>query len=56
MLQETRGIVLKHIKFGDKSIVTTIYTEQEGRKSFLVKNVYSNRSGFILLFSNHLLF
>jgi DNA repair protein RecO (recombination protein O) len=46
MLQKTRGIVLNNIKYGEKSLITTIYTELSGRKSFLVQHVFGKRSGF----------
>ncbi len=46
MLHKTKGIVLNHIKFGEKSLVVTIYTEKLGRKSFLIQNVFSSRTKF----------
>lgn len=46
MLQKTKGIVLNSIKFGEKGLVTTIYTELLGRKSFLVQGVFSQRPRF----------
>ena len=45
MLQKTRGIVLNNIKYGEKSLVTTIYTELSGRKSFMVQHVFGKKSG-----------
>lgn len=43
---KTRGIVFNHIKYGDTSVVTTIYTELHGRKTFLVQGVYKRKSKF----------
>lgn len=44
MLQKTKGIVLHHIKYGDTSLITHIYTREFGRHSFLVKGARSKRS------------
>ena len=46
MLQKTRGIVLNNLKYGEKSLITTIYTELLGRKSFMVQHVFTKNSGF----------
>jgi DNA repair protein RecO (recombination protein O) len=46
MYFKTKGIVLSHIKYSDTSLVTTIYTESHGRKSFMVQGVYRNKSRF----------
>jgi DNA repair protein RecO len=46
MLYKTRGIVLNHLKYGDSSLVTTIYTEMFGRKTFLVQGVYGRKGKF----------
>lgn len=46
MYHTTKGIVLNHIKYADTSLVTTIYTETHGRKSFMVPGVYKNKSKF----------
>ena len=45
-LLKTRGIVLHHIKYGDSSIITTIYTELHGRQSYMVNGVHSKKSKF----------
>jgi DNA repair protein RecO (recombination protein O) len=45
MLEKTRGIVLRSVKFGDTSLVTTIFTETEGVQSYLLKGVRKPRSG-----------
>jgi DNA repair protein RecO (recombination protein O) len=39
MLHKTKGIVLHHLKYGDNSLVVTVYTESHGRKTFLVQGV-----------------
>ncbi len=39
MLQETRGIVLRVIPYGETSIITNIFTEHFGVQSFMVKGV-----------------
>jgi DNA repair protein RecO len=46
MLHKTKGIVLNHLKYGDTSLVTTIYTEVLGRKSFMVQGVFKKKSKF----------
>ena len=46
MLQKTRGIVLHHLKYGDTSLIATIYTESHGRKTFLVQGVYGRKGKF----------
>ncbi len=42
----SRGIVLSHLKYGDTSVVATIYTESHGRKTFLIQGVYKRKSRF----------
>ncbi|NJK95229.1 MAG: hypothetical protein HC905_10220 [Bacteroidales bacterium] len=46
MISKTRGIVFHHLKFGDTDIIATVYTEQFGRKSFLIKGVYKAKARF----------
>jgi len=46
MLHKTKGIILSHLKYGDTSVVATIYTEALGRKSFLVQGVYKKKAKF----------
>jgi len=46
MLQKTQGIVLNHLKYGDTSLISTIYTSTHGRKTFLVQGVYKRKSRF----------
>ncbi len=50
MLQKTKGIVLRSIKYGDSSLVTTIFTEVYGVQTYMVQGVRSssasrNRAG-----------
>jgi DNA repair protein RecO (recombination protein O) len=44
MLYKTRGIVLSFIKFRESSIITKIYTEEFGLKSYIVNSVRSKNS------------
>jgi DNA repair protein RecO (recombination protein O) len=44
MLSKTKAIVLHHIKYGESSIIVTLYTEKYGRLASLVSGVRSNRS------------
>lgn len=39
MLHATKGIVLRTVKYGDTSIITTVYTELFGIQSYIVKGV-----------------
>jgi DNA repair protein RecO (recombination protein O) len=39
MTHNTRGIVLRTVKYGDTSIITTIYTELFGIQSYIVKGI-----------------
>lgn len=39
VLHATKGIVLRTVKYGDTSIITTVYTELFGIQSYLVKGV-----------------
>lgn len=39
MLQNTRGVVLRTIKYGETSIVCTVYTESFGIQAYLVNSV-----------------
>ena len=38
-LQKTKGIVLRNVKYGDTSIIATIYTELFGVQSYLINGV-----------------
>lgn len=39
VLQQTRGIVLRSVKYGETSLITTIFTETSGVEGFLVQGV-----------------
>ncbi len=39
MVHATRGIVLRTVKYGDTSIITTVYTEMYGIQTYIVKGV-----------------
>jgi len=39
MLQETKGIVLRSVKYGETSLITTVFTEHFGVQSYLVQGV-----------------
>jgi len=39
MVHTTRGIVLRTVKYGDTSIITTVYTELFGVQTYIVKGV-----------------
>lgn len=44
MLEKTRGIILHTVKYGDSSLIVTVYTEKFGRQAFLIHAVRSTRS------------
>lgn len=44
MLQKTRGVVLRSIKYGDTSLITTIFTELYGVQSYMVQGIRSAKS------------
>ncbi|HAF30572.1 MAG TPA: DNA repair protein RecO [Bacteroidales bacterium] len=44
MLYKTRGIVLKHIKYSETSIIVTIYTERFGRQAYIINGVRSKKA------------
>jgi len=51
MLQKTRGIVLRSVRYGESSIITTVFTELFGVQSYMMQGVRSsrasqNRAGF----------
>ncbi len=45
MLLKTNGIVLRSIKYGDSSLVTTIFTTLSGVKTYMVQGVRSAKPG-----------
>ncbi len=44
MLTTTRGIVLHHFKYSEKSIIAKIYTEKFGLQSYIINGVRSAKS------------
>jgi DNA repair protein RecO (recombination protein O) len=44
MLQNTNGIVLRSVKYGDSSLVTTIFTELYGVQTYMVQGVRSTKA------------
>jgi DNA repair protein RecO (recombination protein O) len=44
MLQNTRGIALRAVKYGDTSLVCTIFTESYGIQSYMMQGVRSARA------------
>ena len=43
MLQKTRGIVVRSIKYGETSLIINIFTEQYGLCAYMVQGVRSNQ-------------
>jgi|WetSurMetagenome_2_1015567.scaffolds.fasta_scaffold129242_2 DNA repair protein RecO (recombination protein O) len=50
MLIKTRAIVLHHIKYGETSLIVTMYTEKQGRLSSMVNGVRSSKSRLPMTF------
>jgi DNA repair protein RecO (recombination protein O) len=44
MLQKTKGIVLRSIKYGDTSLVCTLFTEVYGVQTYMVQGVRSSKT------------
>lgn len=44
MLQKTRGIVLRSLKYGETGVITTIYTEVFGRMAFIMQGIHGKKS------------
>jgi len=44
MLQTTRGIVFRTIKYSESSLIAKIYTEQTGLQSFMVRGLRNKKS------------
>lgn len=44
MLEKTRGIILHTVKYGDTSLILTVYTEKFGRQAFLINAVRNSKS------------
>ena len=45
MIEKTRGILLHQIKYSENSIITSIYTEDFGRQSYITNSVHSKKAG-----------
>ncbi|MCF8370377.1 MAG: DNA repair protein RecO [Bacteroidales bacterium] len=43
-LHKTKGIVLHYIKYGETSIIATIYTQKFGRQAYIIKGARSPKS------------
>ncbi len=43
MLQKTRGIVLRSIKYGETSLICNIFTEEYGLCTYMIKGIRSNQ-------------
>lgn len=43
MLQATSGLVLRSVKYGETSLITTIYTKHFGIQTYLLQGVRSNK-------------
>jgi DNA repair protein RecO (recombination protein O) len=46
MLNKTKAIVLHHVKYGDSSIIVTLYTENFGRIACMVNGIRSKKTRF----------
>ena len=44
MLEQTRGIFLRSVKYSETSVIAVIYTEAYGRQSFMVNGARSKKS------------
>ena len=44
MLQNTRGIVLRSIKYGETSLITSIFTQHFGVQTYMVQGVRSSKA------------
>jgi DNA repair protein RecO (recombination protein O) len=46
MMHKTKAIVLHHVKYGESSIIVTLYTEHHGRLTCMVNGVRSKKPRF----------
>jgi DNA repair protein RecO (recombination protein O) len=44
MLSNIKGIVLHYVKFGESSLITTIYTNKYGRQSYVVNSAWGKKA------------
>lgn len=45
MLVKTQGIVLRFVRYGESSVIVTVFTRQEGIQSYMLKGVRSAKGG-----------
>lgn len=45
MLEKTKGIILRQIKYNDSGIVAQLYTRNFGRQSFIIKGMRNKKAG-----------
>ena len=45
LLEKTKGIVLQQIKYSDSRVIVHIYTEQHGRRAFMLRKPKSKKTG-----------
>jgi len=45
MLEKTRGIILRQVKYTDSGIVAQLYTRKFGRQSFLIRGIRNSKAG-----------
>src|SRR5512133_3092423 len=50
MLIKTRAIVLHHVKYGESSLIVTLYTERHGRMTCMVSGIRSKKTHLSLTF------
>lgn len=50
MLIKTRAIVLHHVKYGESSLIVTLYTERYGRMTCMVSGIRSKKTRLSLTF------
>ena len=58
MLEKTNGLVLKSVKYGETSLIVSIFTEKFGMQSYILKGLRSNKTRYQkaqLFFSGSLL-
>jgi DNA repair protein RecO (recombination protein O) len=44
MLQKVKGVVLHHVKYKESSAIVYVYTDQSGRRTYLVNNIRGKKS------------
>ncbi|MBS1772678.1 MAG: DNA repair protein RecO [Bacteroidetes bacterium] len=44
MLQHTKAIVLRSVKYGDTSLISTLFTEKQGIQSYMVQGARSSKA------------